>query len=132
MRGARVKVNCLSDDQTNEPSTWIVMVPPSLIGRLPPGTAAAGSLFEVPKAPSCLLESVPNTLPVMTHLPSFCTWVSAVGRRVTACDSDVVSAVHQPDTASWSLSRSDEISRPAVGKVQRTTSSSSDRCVISL
>ena len=39
----------------------------------------------------------------------------------------VVSAVHQPETASWSLSRTEEISRPTVGKVHSATKKSSAR-----
>ena len=45
---------------------------------------------------------------------------------------EVDSAVHQPETASWSLSRSDEIRRPAVGMVHRMTRNSSARWVMSL
>src|SRR5690606_8797851 len=41
--------------------------------------------------------------------------------------AEVDSAVHQPETASWSLSRSEEMRRPAVGSVQSATMSRTER-----
>ena len=125
MRGPRVWVNSVGEDHSNEPSCCTVISPPSAIGRDEPGSASAGVLFLSPNPPSVLLVSVPNTLPRMTKRPSSLSWLAAVPMRVTPSASEVVSAVHQPDTANWSLSRSEEISRPAVGSVQIRTMISS-------
>src|SRR6185436_20772194 len=48
--------------------------------------------------------------------------------RPTWLRSALERAVHQPEAASWFLSRSDEISRPAVGKVHRVMITSTARC----
>src|SRR6185436_8317871 len=48
--------------------------------------------------------------------------------RPTWLRSALERAVHQPEAASWFLSRSDEISRPAVGKVHRVIMTSTARC----
>src|SRR5690606_35858864 len=73
-------------------------------------------------------SSSPSRLPEMTNRPSRSACASAPSVRPCPVWDDVVSAVHQPETAIWSRSRSEETRMPSVGIVQTITISSTARC----
>ena len=80
------------------------------------------------RTPNAVMYPLPSSkLPVSTYLPLSSTAFDGASVRPMRFWSLVVSAVHQPETASWSLSRNDETRMPNVGAVQMMTISRTAR-----